>query len=256
VLSKQAAFEVRVAEMKRNAQTKLEAQDYSNFEREYKRKESLAKLEQDISQKRIDAAQSLSKDLANMDSGYYADRLKAAESYGLEAKRAEEDHQRDMRKLSQSHDQRMSKLADSRDALGLQDEMQAYEQERKAAEEDYSVTQSRRDQDYANQMRDMEQAHQEQRQKRIADYNQQLADIAAYNVAQKQLIQQQFSDIANAILSAFTLAAQQQAVNNSVSNNTANVTQNFNGFTPVSQGQDIKPYVYQAIQEVFSGARK
>ena len=237
---------------------KLAAQSYSNFERDYKRKESLAKLEDDIAGKRIAAAQSLSKDLASMDSGYYADRLKAAESYGLESQRAEEDHQRDMRKLAQSHDQRMSKLADSRDALGLQDEMSSYEQERRAAEEDFSLTQSRRDQDYANQMRDMEQAHQMQRQKRIDDYNQQLADIAAYNIAQKALIQQQFTDIANAILTAFTLAARQQAANvtNSTTTNSANVTQTFNGVDGGLSGALIQQATYAAIAQVFAGVNK
>ena len=223
---------------------------------EFDRKMQLAQLEADITQKRIAAAQSLSSDLSRMDSQYYANRLAAAESFGLESQRAEEDHQRQMRQMQQSHDKRVRKLVDSRDALGLEDEIDAFEDERSQAEEEYSVMQSRRNQDYANQMRDMEKAFQAQRQERINAYNQQLIDIAEYNKAQRDLIAQQMQAIAKAVMDAFTQAAKDytaaQNTLNSTSN-TANVTQNINGQS-MSPAQ-YKALTYEAISEVFGAAR-
>ena len=216
----------------------------------------IAELERDITQQRIAAAQSLSSDLSRMDSQYYANRLAAAESFGLESARAEEDHQRQMRQMQQSHDKRVRKLVDSRDALGLEDEIDAFEDERSQAEEEYAVMQSRRNQDYANQMRDMERAFQAQRQERINAYNQQLIDIAEYNKAQRDLIAQQMQAIAKAVMDAFTQAAKDytaaQNTLNSTSN-TANVTQNINGQS-MSPAQ-YKALTYEAIGEVFGAAR-
>lgn len=223
---------------------------------EFDQRLKLAQLETEITQKRIAAAQSLTSDLSRMDSQYYANRLAAAESFGIETARAEEDHQRQMRQLQMSHDKRMSKLADSRDALGLEDEIDAFESERSQAEDEYSVMQSRRNQDYANQMRDMERAFQTQRQERINAYNQQLIDIAAYNKSQRDLIAQQMQAIAKAVMDAFTQAARDytaaQNTLNSTSN-TANVTQNINGqsMTP----EQYKAMTYAAIQDVFGAAR-
>ena len=223
---------------------------------EFDRKMQLAQLEADITQKRIAAAQSLSSDLSRMDSQYYANRLAAAESFGLESARAEEDHQRQMRQMQQSHDKRVRKLVDSRDALGLEDEIDAFEDERSQAEEEYAVMQSRRNQDYANQMRDMERAFQAQRQERINAYNQQLIDIAEYNKAQRDLIAQQMQAIAKAVMDAFTQAAKDYtAAQNTLNstNNTANVTQNFGGQS-MSPAQ-YKALTYEAIGEVFGAAR-
>ncbi|MBK9496824.1 MAG: hypothetical protein IPO08_20425 [Xanthomonadales bacterium] len=223
---------------------------------EFDRKMQLSQLEADITQKRIAAAQSLTSDLSKMDSQYYANRLAAAESFGLETARAEEDHQRQMRQLQMSHDKRMSKLADSRDALGLEDEIDAFESERSQAEDEYSVMQSRRNQDYANQMRDMERAFQTQRQERINAYNQQLIDIAAYNKAQRDLIAQQMQAIAKAVMDAFTQAAKDYtAAQNTLNNtsNTANVTQNINGQS--MSPEQYKAMTYAAIQDVFGAAR-
>jgi hypothetical protein len=191
-----------------------------------------------------------------MDSQYYANRLAAAESFGLETQRSEEDHQRQMRQLQMSHDKRMSKLADSRDALGLEDEIDAFESERSQAEDEYSVMQSRRNQDYANQMRDMERAFQTQRQERINAYNQQLIDIAAYNKAQRDLIATQMQAIAKAVMDAFTQAAKDYtAAQNTLNNtsNTANVTQNINGQS--MSPEQYKAMTYAAIQDVFGAAR-
>lgn len=223
---------------------------------EFENKMRLAELERDITQQRIAAAQSLSADLSRMDSQYYANRLAAAESFGIQAQRDEQDHQRQMRQLQMSHDKRMSKLADSRDALGLEDEIDAYEDERKAAEDEYSVMAARRNQDYANQMRDMERAFQQQRQERINAYNQQLIDIAAYNKAQKELIAQQMQAVAKAVMDAFTQAAKDytaaQNTMNSTSN-TSNVTQNINGAN-MSPAQ-YKALTYEAISEVFGASK-
>lgn len=199
---------------------------------EFDRKMAIAKLEADISARRIAAAQSLAADLAKMDSTYYSQRLQMAQSFGLETQRAEEDHQRNMRRLQESHDKRLRKLADSRDALGLEDEMESFEDERRAAEEDYQTAQARRNQDYANQLRDMERAFQQQRQERIAAYNQQLRDIAVYNTTQRQLIAQQMRDIAKAVMDAFTQAARtytQSNTSNTSTTNNVNMTTNVNG---------------------------
>lgn len=213
-------------------QDKLSSASQKYHAAQLERAKELGQLNIEIANRRIAAAQSLAADLAKMDSTYYSQRLQMAQSFGLETQRAEEDHQRNMRRLQESHDKRLSKLADSRDALGLEDEMESFEDERRAAEEDYQTAQARRNQDYANQLRDMERAFQQQRQERIAAYNQQLQDIAVYNTTQRQLIAQQMRDIAKAVMDAFTQAARtytQSNTSNTSTTNNVNMTTNVNG---------------------------
>lgn len=213
-------------------QDKLSSASQKYHAAQLERAKELGQLNIEIANRRIEAAQSLAADLAKMDSTYYANRLQMAQSFGLETQRAEEDHQRNMRRLQESHDKRLRKLADSRDALGLEDEMESFEDERRAAEEDYQTAQARRNQDYANQLRDMERAFQQQRQERIAAYNQQLQDIAVYNTTQRQLIAQQMRDIAKAVMDAFTQAARtytQSNTSNTSTTNNVNMTTNVNG---------------------------
>jgi hypothetical protein len=221
------------------------------------RAKELAEINAEVYQRRIAAAQSLTADLAKLDSAYYENRLRMAESFGLESQRAEEDHQREMRRLSQDHNRRMSRLADSRDALGLEDEIQNYEDQRKAAEEDYAVMQARRNQDYAIQLRDMEKAFQQQRQERINQYNEQLRDISKYLIEQRKLVNQQFADIAKAVMEAFTNAARAYtSVTNNQTTSTNSTLNQTNNFGSVSDPNAVANLVNSQVKAIFDAATK
>ena len=222
---------------------------------EFDRKIALGKLDAEISQRRIAAAQSLASDLARLDADYYANRLALAQSYGQEAQRAEEDHQRNMRRLQQDHDKRLRKLADSRDALAIEDEIDNYETERQNAEEDYAVMAARRSQDYANQLRDMQDAFNRQRQERINAYNQQLTDIATYNKTQREYILAQFRDIAAAVLQAFTDAARGYTQSTSSTNTTSNTLTQTNNFPQNIDAQAMVNLINTQVASLFRAAR-
>lgn len=169
-------------------------------------KKQLATVERDVANQRLAAAKSLAASLAEMETQYYDNRAKVAASFGEQELRAEQEHQKSMQRLREDHDKRMSRLADSRDALGLLDEMDAYETERKRAEDDYSDAQGQRNKDYQLQLREMEDNFRAQRQARITEYNQQLIDIAAYWREQKNIIAEQMKTIAKAVMDAFVQA--------------------------------------------------
>lgn len=237
-------------------QDKLATASQKYHAAEFDRKMKIAQLEAEVSSRRIAAAQSLAADLAKMDSSYYSQRLQLAQSFGLESQRAEEDHQRNMRRLQESHDKRLRKLAESRDALGIEDEVDAFEEERKNAEEDYQTQQARRNQDFAQQLRDMETAFQQQRQERINAYNQQLIDIANYNTAQRNLIAAQMRDIAEAVMTAFTNAAKNfTAAQNTINTTTQTVTQN-NTITGVSDPMAVSQMINKRVKEIFDTAAR
>lgn len=187
------------AEAGRDQQRRLIAQyhdanvDLFKSQQDYSTK--IVALDRDLKADRLAAAQDLARDLAAMEADYYANRAATAEQYGLDAQRAEEDHQRNMRRLQQGHDQRVRKLAEQRDALGLEDELQAYEEERQAAEEDYAVEARRRNEDYARQMRDLEVAFQQQRYARLTDYNAQVVELQTHYNTQLSLTRQLFDAI-------------------------------------------------------------
>jgi len=239
-------------------QNKLAEASKTYHAAQFDRAMSLAKLEQDISQKRAAAAQSLAADLQKMESDYYANRLRAAQSFGLETTRLEEDHQRDMRRAAEDHGKRLRTLAESRDALAIEDEVDTYETERQRAEEDYQVQAARRNEDFAQQLRDLEDNFRRQRQTRIDQYNQQITELNDYLTAQRKVIADQFAAIAKAVMDAFTGAAQQYTqatggISGTTTNNTTNarsVTQN-NNFGAVSDPTAIKTLVYQGIIEAF-----
>jgi len=117
---------------------------------------------------------------------YYEQRSQMAASYGVQTARAEEDHQRSMLRMQQSHNRALGKLADDRDALGIEDENDSYEIERKNAEEDYGVSAGRTSEDYALQLQEMEKSFADQRAQRAEDRAEQLAQLDA-NFEEQQI---------------------------------------------------------------------
>lgn len=107
---------------------------------------------------------------------YYKQRSEAAKDFSEETQRIEEDHQRQMEQLRKEHQYRLEDLVASRDALGIVAEMRAYERQRKTEEENFSIEQRRRNQDWGEQLAEMEDAFQEQRQDRLDNYELMLAD--------------------------------------------------------------------------------
>lgn len=114
---------------------------------------------------------------------YYRQRLDDAQRHGVEIRRAEEDHQREMRKLQRDHNRRVRDLVDERDAFGLVREQQAYEDQRREAEQDYRIQAARRNEDFARQLQEMDANFAIQRQRRLEDFQRQLQELAAQEQA-------------------------------------------------------------------------
>lgn len=218
-------------------------------------------LAKEVSQKRLDYAKQYNADTLELDRQYYQQRSELAQQYGIEAQRAEEDHQRSIKRLTEDHNKRIKKLAESRDALAIEDEVDAYKTERQRQDEDYQIAARRRSEDYANQLAQLERAHQDQEAQRRADYARQLADLQVYAAQRRAQEYAEYSLLLKDIVQAFVdarnaFAAQMQATNNT--NNTANVTQNING-TGAGGGispQDVKAATYDAITQAFSMAAR
>jgi hypothetical protein len=223
--------------------------------------QKLALLAKEISTKRIELAQQYNADTLKIDAQYYAQRSELARNYGVEAERAEEDHQRNIARMTKDHDKRMSKLAESRDALGIEDEMSAYQDQRQQADEDYQIQARRRSEDYANQLRELDKAHREQEAERRNAYNQELADLQVYaqNRRNQEAVEygKLLRDIVQAFVDARNAFAQQIGAGNTTNTNqTANVTQNFNGVDGGLSGQLIKQQTYSILVDVFAKAKQ
>lgn len=119
---------------------------------------------------------------------YYRQRLSAAEKYGVMARRAEEDHQRELLKLQQQHDRRVYDLLAERDALGLIREQEAYENQRREAEDQHRIEMMRRSEDFGAQLSEMESNFALLRARRAQDYQQQLADLAVQEQKRLELL--------------------------------------------------------------------
>jgi hypothetical protein len=220
---------------------------------------ALAFISQEVAQKRLDLAKSYNADTLALDKQYYAQRQELAQQYGIETARAEEDHQRSIQRLTQDHGKRIQKLAESRDALAIEDEVDAYKTERQRAEEDYQVAARRRNEDYANQLAQLDQAHREQEAERRAQYAQQLVDLQKYADDRRTQETIEYGQLLKDIVQAFVdarnaFAAQMQTTN--TTNNTANVNQTINAGQGTYMPQAIKQATYEAISEVFTKARQ
>jgi hypothetical protein len=121
-------------------------------------------------------AQDFAKSSRDDEKSLYADRAKAAKSYGIEVQRAEEDHQTKMRRMQEDHNIKILDLLYANDAFGILAESRSYNTEHDRAEQDYSVEARRRSEDFANQLSDMNSNFMAQRAAKLADYAQQLAD--------------------------------------------------------------------------------
>jgi hypothetical protein len=110
---------------------------------------------------------------------YYRNRAQRAAEFGIEIQRMEEDHQRQMQRLREDHEARAYDLIAARDALGLIREQRSYERKRRQAEEDYQVTASRRNQDFARELAENEAQFQRAREQRLADFELRRADEQA-----------------------------------------------------------------------------
>lgn len=131
----------------------------------------------DMRDKRIDILMSYSEAEQKITDSQNKERLKLAESYGIEVERAEQAHQLAMQRMSEDHGRNLRKLADSRDALGIEDEQENYRINRDRAEQDYQIQAAQRSEDYARQLADQNAAAEEQRQAARANQDKQLADL-------------------------------------------------------------------------------
>jgi hypothetical protein len=218
--------------------------------------QSLKLIAKDVADKRLDLAKSYNAQTLEADRQYYAQRAELAQQYGVETQRAEEDHQRNIQRLSQDHTKRLKKLVESRDALAVEDEIEAYQDERQRMDEDYQVAARRRSEDYANQLQQMEQAHREQEQQRRAAYQQQLVDLQTYAQLRRNQEAVEYGKLLKDIVQAFTdarnaFAASISNSNNVTTNKTANVTTNITGPSGGISLPLIEQTVYGAIEKAM-----
>lgn len=131
---------------------------------------------------------------------YYSQRASMASSFHESVRRGEEDHQRQMARMREDHLDTMEDLNASRDALGMKKEIRRFEKERDRAEEDYNVQASRRSEDFARQLREMEAQFKQQRALRRQDFERrqqdQAEDFARQRAREQQNMMTQLTDMA------------------------------------------------------------
>ncbi|HSW62706.1 MAG TPA: hypothetical protein VLH56_05265, partial [Dissulfurispiraceae bacterium] len=140
---------------------------------------SQAEAAEDFGRSQVRKAAEAARSENEAESGYYERRSRMLEDYHIDLQRMEEDHQRRMQQRQMAHNDRVADLVDQRDALGLWREMRDHERERKAAEEDYSITVGRKDEDLARRLAEMEADFAAQRQKRTEERQRRAAEEAA-----------------------------------------------------------------------------
>jgi hypothetical protein len=216
---------------------------------------ALYAIEQETGQKRAEIIKNYSQSLLQLDQDYYAQRQQVAEQYGVETARLEADHQKSIKRMQEDHQGRLKKLVESRDALAVEDEIEAFNKERGRAEEDYAIMMQERQADYAAQLREMEQAHQQQKAERARQYQEQLRDLAVQAQQRRQQEANEYALLLRDILQTFTDARNEWAAQ---VNNSTNVTNNSNKNANVkidAQGVNastIESAVYGALRQAFS----
>lgn len=128
---------------------------------------------------RVSALQAFQREEASAEADYYKQRKQLAKQYGLETLRQEQDHQRERQRAQEDHEAKMASLAFNGDAVGMWEEMQRYEVERRRAEEDYVTNQQRRQEDFSRQAAEQESEFKAQRAARMADFAVRMSDEAA-----------------------------------------------------------------------------
>lgn len=137
---------------------------------------------------------------------YYRQRQQAVQGYSVEVQRAEEDHLREMRRLQQDHQMNLEDAVRGNDAIGFLREQRGYNVTRQRAEEDHQVEMARRSEDFAAQLRQMEESFAEQqaaregdRQRRLEEMKTQFEEDRAQRQADQQLrleeMKSQFSEM-------------------------------------------------------------
>jgi hypothetical protein len=125
------------------------------------------------------------RDEKREEDNYYRQRREAAAAHGKEQKRDEEDHQKDMRRMRADYDAAQLDAIADRNFDAYMENLQNYNRDRAAAEEDYRTSTQRRDQDYAQELADMENQYNLERQQRLEDFNLQQAEAAEEYAIQK-----------------------------------------------------------------------
>ena len=131
---------------------------------------------------------------AQAEQDYYKQRTEAEANFNLELQRMAQDHQRELQRLQEEHDGRVTDLVAARDALGLVKENEAYQKQRQQAESDYNLEVSRKRQDQARQMAEMEANYQAQRAQRAHENASQQAERVQQHAQEMADLQKEKAD--------------------------------------------------------------
>lgn len=107
---------------------------------------------------------------AEAETQYYDQRLQAVEDFGKEQADREREHQKEMRRAREDHEDSLRDLAEGRDALGIVRAVRQYEKERRRREEDYLDGLNEAKEQQAVRLKDMEANFRQEREKRLADF--------------------------------------------------------------------------------------
>lgn len=125
------------------------------------------------------------RDEKREEESYYRQRKEAAAAHSKEAKRDEEDHQKELRRMRQDYDAAQLDAIADRNFDAYMENLNNYERDRKAEEEDYRTSVGRRDQDFAQELAEMEEQYNLERQQRQADFQLQQTEAAEEYAIQK-----------------------------------------------------------------------
>lgn len=141
-----------------------------------------------------DATENYAKTERRAEEDYYRRRMLAAQEFGKEMERLEQDHQDRLEKMRRDHLFNVEMLVASRDALGLAREMRRYEEERAQEEANHEKEARRRNEDFADRIKQMEEEFAIERARRREDFEDRLREIEEDYQRQKAKLAQQQAD--------------------------------------------------------------
>jgi hypothetical protein len=158
---------------------------------EYNRQRAQAAA--DFARQQEQAQEDFQENEARIEEDYLAQRAETLADLHSELERLAQNHQKRLRELERDHQMRMEDLAANRDALGMVREQRRYEDERRAAEEEYrqAVTDAKaRTQEV---LAELDQQYQIARSRRLADFQEQQAEAEEQFAIQQERAAEQFA---------------------------------------------------------------
>lgn len=187
---------LKAAEDAAKESQRLAALDHERNMKLLDAKKAEAQKEADIHKAMADETQQFLQSEKDATQDYYNRRSDMARAAGVEAQRAEEDHQKKIKQILEEGNVKINQAAQDRDALALVRAKRDTEKARSDEEANYRVEVKRRNQDFAEKIREMDRDFSIERSRRLREYE---FKQKAYQ-AEVEMAQAAYQAIVNSLL--------------------------------------------------------